>query len=148
MTVASASNRGQAGDGPSDTIRRAITQVQLARGVVSGIVINPQGLERLELEKDGEGRYLFTYAVTDANGGATVWRVPAVVTDAMAAGEFMVGDFTRAARLYDRMQATVEIATQHADFFTRNLVAILAEERVALTVNRPDLLVIGNFPAV
>ena len=97
---------------------------------------------------DGEGRYLFTYAVTDANGGATVWRVPAVVTDAMAAGEFMVGDFTRAARLYDRMQATVEIATQHADFFTRNLVAILAEERVALTVNRPDLLVIGNFPAV
>ena len=60
MTVASAYNRGQASDGPSDTIRRAITQVQLARGVVSGIVLNPQGLERLELEKDGEGRYLFT----------------------------------------------------------------------------------------
>ena len=145
MTVASAYSRAQTGDTPSDTLRRAITQVQLPRGVVSGVVISPQGLERLELEKELEGRYLFAYSVTDANGRATVWRVPAVVTDVMGASEFMVSDFVRAARLYDRMQATVEIATQHADFFTRNLVAILAEERLALTVNRPDLLVIGAF---
>lgn len=68
-----------------------------------------------------------------------------MVTDALAADEFLVGNFQRAARLYDRMQATVEIATQHADFFTRNLVAILAEERVALTVPRPDMLVKGTF---
>ena len=73
------------------------------------------------------------------------WRVPVVVTDALAANEFLVGDFARAARLYDRQQATVEIATQHADFFTRNLVAILAEERVALTVPRLDMLVRGTF---
>ena len=39
----------------------------------------------------------------------------------------------------------MEIATQHADFLTRNLVAILAEERVALTVPRPDMLVRGAF---
>ena len=53
--------------------------------------------------------------------------------------------FSRAAKLYDRWEATVEVATEHADFFIRNLVAILAEERVALTINRPDLLIIGTF---
>ena len=37
------------------------------------------------------------------------------------------------------------MATEHADFFVRNLVAVLAEERVALTVPRPDLLVTGSF---
>ena len=74
--------------------------------------------------------------------------MPVVVTDAMLTDSFLVGDFGRAARLYDRQQAAVEVATQHADFFTRNMVAILAEERLALTINRPDLLVHGTFPAV
>lgn len=146
MSVAAAYNRQTTGDRASDTLRRAITQVQLARGVVSGAVISPQALERLELLKDTTGRYLFSYNVTDANGRTAVWRMPVVVTDAIGAEEFLVGDFTRAARLYDRMQATVEVATQHKDFFTRNLLAILAEERVALTIPRPDLLVTGEFP--
>jgi HK97 family phage major capsid protein len=144
-TQAVAYNRAVADDSPSDTLRRAITQVQLSRGVVSGVVINPIGLELLELDKDNEGRYQVAYAVTDADGRTIVWRVPVVVTDALAADEFLVGDFSRAAHLYDRQQATVEIATQHADFFTRNLVAILAEERLALTVSRPDMLVKGKF---
>lgn len=94
-----------------------------------------------------EGRYLATFAVTDSNGRTVAWRVPVVVSDAMTENGFLVGDFTRAAKLYDRQEATVEVATQHADFFTRNLVAILAEERVALAVMRPDLLVRGEFAA-
>jgi HK97 family phage major capsid protein len=146
-TQAVAYNRAVTGDTPPDTLRRAITQVQLARGVATGIVINPIGLELLELDKDLEGRYSLQYSVTDSNGRTTSWRVPVVVTDALSADEFLVGDFSRAARLYDRQQATVEISTQHADFFTRNLVAILAEERLALTVNRPDMLVKGTLTA-
>lgn len=154
-SVATAYNRGTgtsgavgASDKPLDTMRRAITQLQLARGVATGIVVNPIGLEKLELEKDDEGRYMMSFDVTDSNGRTVVWRVPAVVTDAIGADEWMLGDFVRAARLYDRQQATVEVATQHADFFTRNLVAILAEERVALTVNRPNMLIIGTFAPV
>jgi len=153
--VASAYNRGTgtagavgASDKPLDTMRRAITQLQLARGMATGIVINPIGLEKLELEKDDEGRYMMSFEVTDSNGRTIVWRVPSVVTDAIGADEWMLGDFTRAARLYDRQQATVEVATQHADFFIRNKVAILAEERVALTVNRPSMLIIGTFAPV
>lgn len=138
-------SRAVVGASPSDTLRRAITQVQLARGVPTGIVINPIGLELLELDKDNEGRYVMSYTVTDEDGVTTVWRVPVVITDALAANEFLVGDFSRAARLYDRQQSNVEIATQHADFFTRNLVAILAEERLALAVTRPDMLVKGTF---
>lgn len=143
-TQATAYNRAVVGETLNDTWRRSITQIQLSRGVASGIVINPIGLERLELTKDTDGQYIANFTATN-NGGTVTWRVPVVVTDALAANEFLVGDFARAARLYDRQQATVEIATQHADFFTRNLVAILAEERVALTVPRPDMLVRGTF---
>ncbi len=154
-TSATAYNRGSgtsgavgSGDAPLDTMRRAITQLQLARGTPTGIVINPVGLEKLELSKDSNGNYVMDLDVRDQNGRATVWRVPAVVTDAIGADEWMLGDFNRAARLYDRQQATVEVATEHADFFTRNLVAILAEERVALTINRPTMLIIGTFEPV
>lgn len=151
-TLGTAYNRGTgtsgavgASDKPLDTLRRAVTQLQLARGVASGIVLNPVGLETLELEKDAEGRYMMAFEVKDENGGTVVWRVPTVITDAIGTDEFMVGDFLRAARLYDRQQATVEVATQHADYFTRNMIAILAEERVALTTPRPDLLIIGKL---
>jgi HK97 family phage major capsid protein len=146
-TQAAAYSRNVTGDVPSDTIRRACTQVQLARGVPTGIVVAPAGLERLELEKDSEGRYLMSYIVADGNGRAQVWRVPTVVSDALDDEEFLVGDFGRSARLYDRQQAIIEISNSHSDYFTKNMVAILAEERLALAVMRPDLLVKGEFNA-
>ncbi|MGE5113125.1 MAG: phage major capsid protein [Acidobacteriaceae bacterium] len=44
------------------------------------------------------------------------------------------------------MQATVEVSREHRDFFTKNLVAILCESRLALTVYRPTAFVYGGFP--
>lgn len=145
MTQAAPYTRTVVDDGPNATIRRAITQVQLARGTPTGIVVNPVAFEALELETDNQGQYLVTYNV-GPDGRTTSWRVAVVPTDAMAEDEFLVGDFVRAARLYDRQAATVLVSLEHQDFFVRNLVAILAEERLTLTVPRPQLLVKGEFP--
>lgn len=141
---ATAYNRAQPGDGPNATVRRAITQIQLARGTPTGLIVNPVAFELLELETDEQGQYLVTYNVTP-DGRTTSWRVPVVATDAMQETQFLIGDFVRAARLHDRQQATIMVSLDHADFFTRNLVAILAEERIGLTVPRPQLLVQGSF---
>jgi hypothetical protein len=35
---------------------------------------------------------------------------------------------------------TAEVSTEHADFFTRNLVAVLAEERLGLAIKNPAAL--------
>ena len=145
LTNATPYSRYQVGDLPRDTLRRAITQVQLARGIASGIVISPVALEQIELDKDADGNYVLSLPVSDGNGRTTLWRVPCVVSDVMTADEFLVGDFTRAARLYDRQVAHIEISLSHADYFVRNLVAILAEERLALTIPRPTMLVRGAF---
>jgi HK97 family phage major capsid protein len=61
----------------------------------------------------------------------------------MADGEFLVGNFAAGAMGWDRQQTTVGIAEQHEDFYVRNMVAILAEKRIALTVFRPDAFVKG-----
>ena len=76
-----------------------------------------------------------------------LWGLPIVETKGIAAGTFLVGAFRQAATLYDRWQPTVQVSTEHADFFTRNLVAILAEERIALAVKKPSALTYGSFPA-
>lgn len=63
----------------------------------------------------------------------------------MTVDKFLVGNFRRAATLYDRWSPRVEVSTEHADFFTRNLVAILAEERIALAQKNGAAITYGDF---
>jgi hypothetical protein len=44
-----------------------------------------------------------------------------------------------------RQPITVEISTEHSDYFTRNLVAIRAELRAALVVMRPGAFIKGSL---
>ncbi len=39
----------------------------------------------------------------------------------------------------------VEVSTEHADFFTRNLVAVRCEERIALAIKQAGALIYGDF---
>jgi HK97 family phage major capsid protein len=64
-----------------------------------------------------------------------------VDTPAIAENRRLVGSFGLGCTLYDREQSNIRIAEQHANFFVENAVAILAEERVALTVERPESFV-------
>ena len=43
------------------------------------------------------------------------------------------------------MEMQVEVSTEHQDFFTKNLVAVRAEKRLALVVKRPNSFVTGSF---
>jgi HK97 family phage major capsid protein len=74
------------------------------------------------------------------------WGIPVLVSNSMQQGQFLAGDFNVAAAIWDRNDATVEISREHADFFTRNLAAVLAEERITLTVFREKALIFGGFP--
>ena len=44
------------------------------------------------------------------------------------------------------MEAIVEISDSHADYFTRNMLAIRAEERLCLQVMRPAAWIYGSMP--
>jgi HK97 family phage major capsid protein len=65
----------------------------------------------------------------------------------MPEGTALVGAFGTGAQLYDREQATIRISEQHADFFVRNAIVVLAEERLALAVKRPESFVSVTFDA-
>jgi HK97 family phage major capsid protein len=133
----------QSGDQQVDIIRRAILQVRQSFYGATGIVMNPADWAAIELLKDGENRYLFSAVTTGAP--ARLWGLPVVESDAIDAGEFMVGAFSTAASIYDRMQAAVYLSTENEDDFINNMVSIMFEERLALAVKRPLAFVHGNL---
>ncbi len=135
--------RNKTGDTRIDQIRHAILQVRQAFYPATGITMNPADWEYIELQKDGENRYLF--ANPNGLNIRTLWGLPVVESDAMPEGEFLVGSFRMAATVFDRELATIAVADQHADFFIKNMLAILAEERLALAVSRPKAFVHGDF---
>ena len=134
---------GVAGDTKVDAIRRAITLARLAEYPVTGIILNPADWEEIELTKGSDGRYLW---VTVPEGGQTrLWRVPVVETTAIESGECLLGAFGLGAMIWDREQASIRISEHHDDYFIRNMLAVLAEERLALTIFRPQAFVLVDF---
>lgn len=121
------------------SLRKAKTKVQtIGRAQPTAILLNPEDDEAIDLERDGEDRFYGNGPFS--MGPGAVWAMPRVVSEAMPVGTALVGDFRKAV-LWDREQATVSVTDSHADFFIRNLIAVLAEERVAFGVIRPSAFV-------
>lgn len=121
------------------TIRKAITKARtVGRVNPNAIVVSPATAEAIDLAKDGENRYY--YGGPQVIGPRRVWGLPVVESETQSDANVLVGDFSKAV-LWDREQTTVTMTDSHADFFIRNLVAILAEERLAFAVTRPKAFV-------
>lgn len=131
-------------DTKADAIRRAATLSFLAYYEPSGVVLHPNDWEDIELTKDNNGQYLVAVSVA-LGGEPRVWRLPVVETPAIPEGTALVGAFGTGAQLYDREQASIRISEQHSDFFVRNAIVVLAEQRLALAVKRPESFVKVTF---
>lgn len=144
-----------AGDTAIDTIRRAIYQVRKqSKRAADAVVMSDLDWMNIELQKDGENRYLFA----NLQGLVTpvLWGRPVVASDSMdegtpaagedpaTGGEFLVGSFAQGARIYDRMAFTVKVGMINDDFI-KNQRVILVEERIGLAVRRANAFVKGTF---
>jgi HK97 family phage major capsid protein len=119
------------------TIRKARTYVTVtgkARQQNLTFAVHPNDAEMLDLLKDGEDRYYFQGPML--GGVQQVWRLPVVECEALTEGEGLIGDFSKIV-FWDREQTIIQVSDSHADFFVRNMVAVLAEHRGALGVRRP-----------
>lgn len=118
------------------TIRKAITKVN-KYGRPNAVLVSPGTAERIDLLRTSTGAYLGPGAFGPAI--PTVWRKPIVEVPGLDDNTVLVGDFSTAV-LWDREEASVTVSDSHADFFVRNLVAILAEARAAFGVLDPALI--------
>ena len=131
-------------DTKADALRRAATLAFLAYYEPTGVVLHPNDWEDLELTKNTQGTYLMAVSM-QVGSEARIWRMPVIDTPAIPEGTALVGAFGTGAQLYDREQANIRISEQHADFFVRNAIVVLAEQRLALAVKRPESFVKVDF---
>ncbi|WP_111860882.1 phage major capsid protein [Acinetobacter sp. CFCC 10889] len=126
-----------------DTLRFAMLQAILAEYPASGHVLNPIDWTNIETLKDTSGQYIIGNPQGAIN--PTLWALPVVQTQALTAGKFLTGAFSMGAQIFDRWLSRVEVATENEDDFIKNLVTILAEERLALAVYRPEAFIYGDI---
>jgi len=126
-----------------DRLRLALLQAELAHFPADGIVLHPTDWAAIELTKDDQNRYIFANVMQMA--GPMLWGRNIIPTQAMEAGDFLTGAFGMGAQGWDREDASVRISLEDRDNFIKNMVTILIEERLALTVFRPEAFVAGDF---
>lgn len=131
-----------------DLVGRAVQQIAADNEVPPDfVVLHPTDYYGMRFIKDTTGRYIF-----DRPDGATsfspIWGLTPVVTTAMTAGYFLVGSTAPSvAVVANRSGVSVDISTEHSDYFTKNLVAIRVEARLALVVFRPNAYCYGALNA-
>lgn len=129
-----------------DVVRMMILQIQLAGFIPDGIVMAPQAWAAIELQKDTTGQYLI------GNPTGTIiprlWGLPVVVsqtnppfTTTAGANSCLVGAFGTQSQIFDRMDAAIFVSTEDQDNFIKNMVTILAEERLTSVVYNPTAFV-------
>lgn len=129
-----------------DMLAQAIAQLAITNFEVDGAIVNTADWWRMKTTKDAGGNYII--GNPQGTTGDNLWGIPVVPTTAMTIDKFLVGNFQQAATIYDRWVARVEVSTEDADNFRRNLVTVLAEERIGLAVKKPAGLVFGDFGLV
>jgi HK97 family phage major capsid protein len=120
-----------------DAILRQITAIATTAFVYpDGVVLNPANWFTIATAKTTTGEYLgggpFASLPT-----ASVWGTPVAVTPSIVANTALVGAFGTMSQVFRKGGIRVEASNSHQDYFVRNLVAIRAEERLALAVYRP-----------
>lgn len=135
----------ESGDTDLDVIQQAKAQLAAPGSEIeaNGVILNTLDWERMTGIKDGEGRYI--------GGGPflttqeILWQLPVVPCNSMPQGEFLVGDFRRAATIYDRMDAEVLVSSEDRDNFVKNMLTVRAEKRLALAITMPSAMVYGEL---
>jgi HK97 family phage major capsid protein len=119
-----------------DVLISATTELAMRGYRATGIVMSPADVGAMALLKDTTGRYLL-------NATPPIPRI--VSSPIMAAGEWLIGDFSKA-RLFMREESNIQVASQNVDDFERNLLTVLGEVRLGLAVYQAAAFIKNGAP--
>lgn len=128
------------GSNELENIRKAITLAETSEYFPNGIVMNPVDVQTLDLDQGTDGHFRRDVA-------PTVWGLPIIKSNSIAAGTFLLGDFMMGAGVWNRRGVTISMSDSDGDNFKQNMVSLKADLRAALTVFRPASFVSGALTA-
>lgn len=129
-----------------DVLVVAANQIALSeQGMPTAVLMNPTDIARLKLEKVTSTDKRYVQRLAEIGGSLSMDGVPLVPTTLVTAGEYLIGDFTKASLLF-KQGVTIEIG-YNADNFVKNFKSIRAELRAVCAVenNERSAFVKGVF---
>lgn len=121
------------GTRPADVIGESIVRQENNGYRPNLILLNPLDFYRMQITQVNATDYEYVFGSPTSPLPQALWNRSIVTTPSVPEGRGMTLD-TSYLTVLDREQMTVMIGNQHADFFVRNLVAILGELRAGLEV--------------
>jgi HK97 family phage major capsid protein len=125
-------------------IRQVLAAAYAAGYPADAIVLNPTDWATMEIELMTVAAGQTLYSVSDG-GVPRLFGVPVVQSIGMTAGSFAAGAFGQAYMVHNREGVVVEMSDSDSDNFTKNLVTIRAERRLALATERPAAVRAGTL---
>jgi len=125
-------------------IRKVIGDLKNAGYAPDAILLNPVDWATIEVDimQVAAGITPFKY---DDNGMPRLFGLPVVESVGVASETFAVGAFGQAGTIYNREGVVVELSDSDSDNFTKNLVTIRAERRLALATEIPAAIRGGDL---
>lgn len=118
---------------PADRIGESLVRQANDGYQPSLVVMNPLDWFRLQITRVNAQDDEYVFGSPTSPAAPSLWNTAIVATPHMTAGKALTLD-TSFVTVLDREQTSVMVSTEHADFFIRNLVAILGELRAGLEV--------------
>ena len=125
-------------------IRKVIADLWAAGYPATAILLNPADWATMEIDLLTSTSNAIRVGV-NAAGQQTVFGVPVVQSVGVTADSFAVGNFAMHGTIYDREGVVVELSDSDSDNFTKNLVTIRAERRLALATEVPAAVRAGDL---
>ncbi len=128
-------------------IRKIMADLWNAGYPADAIVMSPASWALIEIDLFTTAAGQALYSVSD-NGQPRLFGVPVVQAIGMAADTVAVGNFAQHGTIHNREGIVVEMSDSDSDNFTKNLVTLRAERRLALATERPAAIRAGDLTPV
>lgn len=138
-----------AGDTKLDKVRHALLQVTVSKYIATGIVMHPRDwhdIELLKTEEGGANKGEYIVGMPNASQAQPMlWGIPVIPSLSVDPGKILTGAFRTATAIHQNETMNIRVFDQNEDDAIRNMVTILAEERLTLAVYRTEALIYGSL---
>jgi HK97 family phage major capsid protein len=125
-------------------IRKMIADSWLAGYPADAILLNPGDWATIEIELMVTPGGQTLYSVSEG-GVPRLFGLPVIQSIGMTADTVAVGAFGQAYMIHNREAVSIEMSESDADNFTKNLITVRAERRLALATERPAAVRAGDL---
>jgi HK97 family phage major capsid protein len=125
---------------------QAIAQLESSNYSATGILVNPTDWAAIMNTKNTNSAYsLPASTVVTTNGNVSIAGIPLYKSTAIAVDKFLVGDWSMGAQIMQNQGISVQFSEFDGDNFTKNLITVRVEARIAFPIYYAGAFVYGDF---